>query len=391
MRPTGRLHLGHYHGALKQWVELQEEYECYYFVADWHALTTAYQDTVDIEINTYEMLIDWLACGVSPNVSTIFLQSKVPEHAELQLLLSMITPLPWLERVPNYKDTIARLNDRNLNTFGFLGYPVIMAADILMYRGAKVPVGADNVAHVEVSRDIARRFNSIFGKDDEWQNLANKAIDRLPRKIRNKYREMRKQYVEQGDDEILERARAFVAGQPNLSVDDTSRLIGYLEDQGRIILREPEVTFSETPLVPGLNGEKMSKSYNNSVQMREESGELERKIKTMMTDPARATRKDPGNPKNCPVFELHKIYSEDDTREWASQGCQTAAIGCIDCKGPLIDSMQKEQNEFRERAEPYIDDPSQLRNILEKGSEKARIIARDTLEDVREAMGIAYR
>lgn len=391
MRPTGRLHIGHYHGALKNWAQLQHQHDCFFFVADWHALTTSYNETETIEQNTYEMLIDWFASGVSPSACTVFVQSKVPEHAELFVLLSMVTPLPWLERVPTYKDTIRRLNDKNLNTFGFLGYPVLQAADILMYRGGKVPVGADQEAHVEVSRDIARAFNWNFGRDEEWQSLAQKALGRIPKKIARQYETWRKQYVEHGVDEKLEAARALVFEQSHLSHDEQERLVGYLEDGGRIILPEPEVLLTDTPKVPGLNGEKMSKSYNNAVLMREEPNALEAKIRTMQTDPARVRRSDPGDPSKCPVYDLHKIYSNEDTLSWAANGCKSAGIGCIDCKGPLIDSLNAEQTEFHERATPYVEDRNLIRNIIEKGSEKARIVAKETLEDVRAAVGISFR
>ena len=391
MRPTGRLHIGHYHGALKNWAQLQHQYECYFFVADWHALTTSYNETETIEQNTYEMLIDWFASGVSPSSCTVFIQSKVPEHAELFVLLSMVTPLPWLERVPTYKDTIRRLNDKNLNTFGFLGYPVLQAADILMYRGGKVPVGADQEAHVEVTRDIARAFNWNFGRDEEWKSLAQKALGRIPKKIARQYETWRKQYVEQGVDEKLEAARALVFEQSHLSHDEQERLIGYLEDGGRIILPEPEVLLTDTPKVPGLNGEKMSKSYNNAVLMREEPDSLEPKIRTMQTDPARVRRSDPGDPSKCPVYDLHKIYSNKDTLKWAAEGCRSAGIGCIDCKGPLIDSLKAEQVQFKERATPFVEDRNLIRNIIEKGSEKARVVAKETLEDVRSAVGVSFR
>lgn len=391
MRPTGRLHIGHYHGALKNWAQLQHQYECFFFVADWHALTTSYDETETIEQNTYEMLIDWFASGVSPSSSTVFIQSKVPEHAELFVLLSMVTPLPWLERVPTYKDTIRRLNDKNLNTFGFLGYPVLQAADILMYRGGKVPVGADQEAHVEVTRDIARAFNWNFGRDDEWKLLAQRALGRIPKKIARQYEKWRKQYVEKGVDEKLEAARALVLEQSHLSHDEQERLVGYLEDGGRIILPEPQVLLTDTPKVPGLNGEKMSKSYNNAVLMREEPDSLEPKIRTMQTDPARVRRSDPGDPNKCPVYDLHKIYSNDDTLKWVADGCKSAGIGCIDCKGPLIDSLKAEQVQFNERATPYVEDRNLIRNIIEKGSEKARVVAKETLEDVRSAVGVSFR
>jgi tryptophanyl-tRNA synthetase len=391
MRPTGRLHLGQYHGVIRNWLELQHGYECFFFVADWHALTTGYEDTGNIEQNTFDMVIDWLAAGVNPGAATVFIQSWVPEHAELQLLLAMITPVSWLERVPSYKDQQARLNDRDLSTYGFLGYPVLQSADILMYRAGNVPVGADQVAHVELTREIARRFNHVYGREPGFEDLAIAAIGKMGKKAARLYKNLRRGYVEQGDSEALERARALLAEQANLSIGDRERLFGYLEGGGRIILPEPQALLNEAAKVPGLDGEKMSKSYQNTIALREAPDQVDKKIRTMMTDPARVRRDDPGDPANCPVFALHEIYSGEETRGWVTEGCTTAGIGCIDCKKPLIDAINAEQEAMRERAQPFEDDRDLVHSILVEGSEKARDVARETLDDVRAAIGLAHR
>ncbi len=391
MRPTGRLHIGHYHGVLKNWTRLQHEFDCFFFVADWHALTTHYQESGDIEQFTLDTVIDWLAAGISPGSCTIFVQSRVPEHAELHLLLSMITPNSWLQRVPSYKDQIAKLQDHDLDTYGFLGYPLLQSADILIYRAGNVPVGADQVAHLELSREIARRFNYIYGRESQFEQHAESAIRKMGRKPARLYSDARKEYLERGDTEALERARALLAEQQNLSIGDRERLFGYLEGGGRIILPEPQALLTETPKVPGLDGEKMSKSLNNTLRFREDPIVVEQKIRTMQTDPQRVRRDDPGDPSKCPVFELHEIYSEKDVRHWASDGCRNAGIGCVDCKGPLIDAINKEQAPFIQRAEQFENNHDLVRSIVIEGSEAARDVARETLEDVRSAIGISYR
>jgi len=388
MRPTGRLHLGHYHGVLKNWVQLQHEYECYFFVADWHALTTNYENPTDVEQYTFDTAVDWLAAGVNPNAATLFVQSKVPEHAELHLLLSMITPVAWLERVPSYKDQQAKLNDKDLSTYGFLGYPLLQAADILMYRAGNVPVGADQVAHVELTREVARRFNHIYGREPGFEEQAEAAVKKMGKKAARLYMELRRNYLEQGDVEALERARALLAEQQNLSIGDTERLFGYLEGGGRIILPEPQALLTEQAKVPGLDGEKMSKSYGNTIEIREAPEVTEEKIRTMQTDPARVRLKDPGNPENCPVFGLHEIYSDEERTRWVVEGCTSAGIGCIDCKKPLIEAITSEQKERRERAAQFEEDPGLVHAILLEGSEKARDVAKETIEDVRAAVGI---
>ncbi len=391
MRPTGRLHLGHYHGVLKNWIRLQHEYECFFFVADWHALTTHYDEPYDIEQYTFDTVVDWLSAGVNPGSATLFVQSKVPEHAELHLLLSMITPVSWLERVPSYKDQQAKLGERDLATYGFLGYPVLQSADILAYRAANVPVGADQVAHVEVTREIARRFNHIYGREPGFEQHAEAAVKKMGKKAGRLYSNLRKAYQTNGEVDALEKARALLAEQQNLSIGDRERLYGYLEGGGRIILPEPNALLTNDAKVPGLDGEKMSKSYGNTIRMREEPNVIEQKIKTMKTDPARVRRDDPGNPDICPVFSLHRIYTSDATRAWAAEGCRTAGIGCLECKGPLIDAIKAEQAPIRERAAQYERDKDMVQSILIEGSEEARDVARETLDEVRAAIGISHR
>ncbi len=391
MRPTGRLHLGQYHGVIKNWVQLQHEYECYFFVADWHALTTNYDDTLNIEQHTFDMVVDWLAAGVNPGAATIFIQSKVPEHAELHLLLSMITPVSWLERVPSYKDLQVRLTDKDLATYGFLGYPLLQSADILVYRAGNVPVGADQVAHVELTREVARRFNHVFGREPGFEEQSQAAVKKMGRKVGRMYTDLRKAYLEKGDTEALERARALLGEQQNLSIGDRERLFGYLEGGGRIILPEPQALLTKQAKVPGLDGEKMSKSYNNTIQLREAPEEVDRKIRTMQTDPARVRRNDPGDPSICPVFTLHEVYSDDETLEWAARGCRSASIGCLDCKKPLIEAINAEQSGMIERAKQFEEQPDVVHAILQEGSEKARDVAKETLEDVRASIGISHR
>ena len=391
MRPTGKLHLGHYHGVLKNWVKLQHEYECFFFVADWHALTTHYDDPSILERSVWDMVIDWLAAGVNPGSATLFLQSKVPEHAELHLLLSMITPLGWLERVPTYKDQQEKLKEKDLATYGFLGYPLLQSADILLYRAGMVPVGADQVAHVEITREVARRFNYVFGREPGFEENAEAAIKKMGKKAAKLYSTLRKRYTEEGDGEALATAQALLKEQQNITLGDKERLMGYLEGGGKVILPEPQALLTPESKMPGLDGQKMSKSYGNTISLREESSEIERKIRTMRTDPARVRRDDPGNPDNCPVWQLHEVYSEDDVKDWVQKGCRNAGIGCIDCKGPVIDAVKAELQPIQERAKQYEDNPDLVKSIIHEGSEKAREAARDTMEEVRHSMGLAYR
>ena len=391
MRPTGELHLGNYHGALKNWTELQYQYQCYFFVADLHALTTAYEDISKLEDNVWNMVIDWLAAGVNPSVSTIFIQSRVPEHSELHLLLSMMTPLGWLERVPTYKDQQEQLKDKDLAMYGFLGYPLLQAADILLYKAALVPVGEDQVAHVEITREVARRFNHLYGREGDFEAKVEKAIKSLGSRNAAQYRQSRKLYQEQGDEAALNKAKALLEGNARLTLADRERLTGFLEGTGRSILVEPEVLLTATPKVPGLDGRKMSKSYNNTIGLREDPDSVAKKLKTMQTDPARVRRTDAGDPDKCPVFDLHKIYSDAETLTWVQDGCRSAGIGCLDCKKKLIDRVVVEVQTIRQRAQEFEENRDLVRGIVAEGCEKARDVARQTLDDVHQAMGMNYR
>jgi tryptophanyl-tRNA synthetase len=390
MRPTGSLHLGHYHGVLKNWVEMQQEYECLFFVADWHALTTHYDTPQMIAQSAWDMVIDWLAAGVDPARATLFIQSRVPEHAELHLLLSMITPLGWLERVPTYKDQQEKLSEKDLSTYGFLGYPLLQSADILIYRATHVPVGADQVPHIEFTREIARRFNHFYGREPGFEEKAQAAVKKLGGKKAKLYEELRTRYQEQGDDEALQSAKSLLDEQQSLSLGDRERLFGYLEGGGKMILSEPQAMLTAASKMPGLDGQKMSKSYNNIITLREDAASVGKKIRTMPTDPARVRRTDVGDPEKCPVWQLHEIYSNADTKQWVQQGCRSAGIGCIECKQPVIDGVLLEQNPMRERAQQYLDDPTLVRNIIADGCEKARKLASETMRDVREVMGLDY-
>jgi tryptophanyl-tRNA synthetase len=336
------------------------------------------------------MVVDWLAAGVDPAQATLFIQSKVPEHAELHLLLSMITPLSWLERVPTYKDQQEKLSEKDLATYGFLGYPLLQSADILIYRANLVPVGEDQVPHVEITREIARRFNHVFGREPGFEEKAEIAIKKLGAKRGKLYRKLRTDYLEKGDGEALASARALLEETQNLPLGDRERLFGYIEGGGKVILTEPKALLTEASKMPGLDGQKMSKSYNNTIGLRETPENVAKKVKTMPTDPARIKRTDPGDPAKCPVWQLHQIYSGDDTKKWVQEGCRSAGIGCIDCKQPVIDAIVAEQKPMRERAERYLDDPTLVRNIIADGCEKARKLAQETLRDVREVMGLDY-
>jgi len=390
MRPTGKLHLGHYHGVLKNWVELQHDYECFFFVADWHALTTHYEDPFMIEQSVWDMVIDWLAAGINPGSATMFLQSMVPEHAELHLLLSMVTPLGWLERVPTYKDQQEKLKEKDLATYGFLGYPLLQSADILVYRAGFVPVGADQVAHVELTREIARRFNHLYGKDPGFEEQAEAAIKKMGKKNAKLYRSLLKRYQEQGDDEALEISRALIKDQQNISLGDRERLFGFIEGGGKVILPEPQPLLTSASKMPGLDGQKMSKSYGNTIGLREEPTVVDQKIRTMQTDPQRVRLSDPGDPEKCPVWKLHEVYSDESTKSWVIEGCKSAGIGCLECKKPLIEKVLEEQRPIRERARQYEENPELVRSILSEGAEKARDAAKLTLEEVRKVMGLSF-
>ncbi|HEX2542695.1 MAG TPA: tryptophan--tRNA ligase [Caldimonas sp.] len=390
MRPTGAMHLGHFHGALKNWVRLQDQYDCFYFVADWHALTTHYEERDVIGSSGHEMVIDWLAAGLDPDKVTLFIQSRLPEHAELFTLLAMGTPLSWLERMPTYKDQIEKLKERDLATYGFLGYPLLQAADILIYRAAFVPVGVDQAPHVEITREVARRFNHLYGREPDFESRARAVVKKLAKTDARAFEAARQAFQESGDTAALERGRALIAASGALSSSDRERLEGYLRGTGKTILVEPDVLLTENSKLVGLDGEKMSKSYGNSIAMREEPAEVERKIRRMPTDPARVHRSDPGNYEVCPVWRFHQVYSTEETKDWVRHGCTTAAIGCLDCKQPVIEAIQREQAPWRERAEPYLTNPKRVHWILEVGTERARAVARETMREVRDAMGISY-
>ena len=391
MRPTGALHLGHYHGVLKNWLRLQHEHECFFFAADWHALTTHYEAPQGIADSVWEMVIDWLAVGINPGSAHLFIQSRVPEHAELHLLLSMITPLGWLERVPTYKDQQEKLRERDLSTYGFLGYPLLQSADILVYKADKIPVGEDQVAHVEITREVARRFNYLYGREPDFEAKAEEAATKMGKKNAKLYRELRKRYQEHGEQDALETARALLETQQNLTLGDRERLWGYLEGISKIILPEPEALLTPTGKMPGLDGQKMSKSYGNTIGLRESTESVQQKIRTMPTDPARVRRTDPGEPEKCPVWALHQVYSGDEVKAWVQEGCRSAGIGCLDCKQPVIDAVEAELAPIRERAEEYTDNPGLVRKIVAEGCDAARDVARDTLEEVRHVMGLGYR
>ena len=390
MRPTGRLHLGHYHGVLKNWVRLQHEYDCFFFVADWHALTTHYEDPQIIRDSVTDMVIDWLAAGVNPANAKIFVQSDVPQHAELHLLLSMVTPLGWLERVPSYKDQQEKLRERDLATYGFLGYPLLQSADILIYKAGSVPVGEDQVAHVELTREVARRFNHLYGREPDFEEKALAAIKKMGKKNARLYKEARRNYQEKGDQEALDVGRTLLEGQGNLTMGDRERLYGYLEGSGRIILPEPEALLAPASKMPGLDGQKMSKSYGNTISLRDEPADVEQKLRTMPTDPARVRLKDPGDPDKCPVFQLHRVYSDDHRQQWVREGCASAGIGCLECKQPIIDAVLGELAPLRERAREFEEDPQLVRNILQEGAEAARDVAEETMDEVRSAIGLKY-
>jgi len=371
-------------------LKLQHQYDCYFFVADWHGLTTNYDDPSFIENYIWEMVVDWLACGINPNLSRIFIQSWVPEHAELHLLLSMITPLGWLERVPTYKEQQTKLKDKDLSTYGFLGYPLLQSADVLLYKADFVPVGEDQAPHVELIREVARRFNHFYGREPNFEEHVNEAIKKMGKKNGKLYSELRKEFQQDGCHESLNTARALLSSQSNLSIGDKERLLGYLDGSGKIILPEPQLLLTEDAKMPGVDGQKMSKSYHNTIDLREAPAQVEKKILTMPTDPARVKRTDPGDPDKCPLWKFHKVYSDDEVKEWVQVGCRTAGIGCVDCKRPVIDAINRELAPIQAAIKDYEEDLSSVKRIVAEGSAQAREEANKTLEDVREAMGMDY-
>ncbi|MDF2866799.1 MAG: tryptophanyl-tRNA synthetase [Gammaproteobacteria bacterium] len=391
MRPTGRLHLGHYHGVLKNWLHLQNDHDCYFCIVDWHALTTHYETVQAINVHVWEVLIDWLAAGLDANKAHIFIQSQVPETAELHLLLSMLTPLGWLERMPTYKEQREKLTDRDLSTYGFLGYPLLQAADILIVKAGVVPVGEDQVVHIELAREIARRFNHLYGKDENFNTIIQQALARLEPKQAEQYSKLRKRYLEKGEPEALQKAQTLLKYQTQLTTVEFEYLEGYLEGKGRIILPEPQALLTEAAKLPGLDGQKMSKSYGNTIMLREAPESVTHKIRTMPTDPARIRRTDPGEPEKCPVWDLHKVYSKPDVKEWVQKGCRSAGIGCLECKQPVIDAINQELQPIRERAQYYEQNPALLQDIVAAGAEAVRTEAKKTMAEVRQVVGINYR
>lgn len=389
MRVTGRMHLGNYHGALKNWLQLQANYDCYFFAADWHALTTNYEHTAGIASQSKLMIEDWLAAGLDPTTAKIFIQSGVPEHAELHLLLSMITPLAWLERVPTYKDQQEKLKDKDLSTYGFLGYPLLQTADILVYKPTYVPVGEDQIPHVELTREIARRFNYIFGQSADFMQMTATALAKLNPQQAQVFQQLLRRYQQQGDLQALQEGQQLLQKAANLSKKERECLEGHIAGHGREILPAPEVLLTKEAKFPGLDGQKMSKSYNNTIALTEAAESVTTKIKRMPTDPARQKRTDPGEPEKCPVWSLHKIYSSEQVKEWVVTGCRSAGIGCLDCKGPIIDSIIAEQKPIIERAKYFAANPKLVAKIIVDGTEQARTTAQQTLTEVKIAMGIA--
>jgi tryptophanyl-tRNA synthetase len=393
MRPTGRLHIGHYFGALQNWVRLQNDlaYECFYFIADWHALTSDYADTSGVSQNTLEIMIDYLAAGLvpgpGPKQSVIFQQSLVPEHAELHLLLSMVTPLGWLERVPTYKEALENVKDKDLHTYGFLGYPVLQCGDIVMYskEGAQlfVPVGEDQVSHVELSREIVRRFNTFFGLDVDLKGLRSNRI--AFENLMNHLPTLRGLGAEESETAYRSKSKAAAMewGIQNFlgKIGSSREYFKYSEK-----LTEPEAMLTQTPRIPGLDGRKMSKSYGNAIMLSESDADIRAKTKVMVTDPARKRRSDPGNPDVCPVYDWHKLFSPRETLEWSAQGCRTAGIGCIECKAAMADNLIKWIAPIRERRVAYEKKPKQVLELLEDGSKRARAEAVKTMARVREAV-----
>jgi len=377
MRPTGRLHLGHYFGALSNWVKLQDEYDCFFCVVDWHALTTHYEDTSSIAQNTLEVAMDWLAAGLDPAKSILFIQSSVLEHAELHLLLSMITPLGWLERVPTYKEQIANLKDRDLGTYGFLGYPLLQTADIALYDGNLVPVGEDQVPHIELAREIARRFNAAFSEVN-WKRAKARGIAQLEK-------ELGLPEISEGLTSAKSRARIDAALEP-LSIDHRLSLLANAGLSHDELLVQPESMLTETPRLPGTDGRRMAKSYGNAIWLSDPPEEIRNKVRNMMTDPQRVRRTDPGRPEVCPVFAYHKLFSLPETIAKVDVDCRTAAIGCVDCKKLMAENLVTWIEPIQTRRKEFEAHPQQVWDILDAGSKRAHAVAKKTMKRVRNAI-----
>jgi tryptophanyl-tRNA synthetase len=399
MRPTGRLHIGHYFGALQNWVRLQNDpdYDCFYFIADWHALTSDYADTSAVAQNTIEITTDYLAAGLDPAKSIIFQQSQIPEHAELYLLLSMVPPLGWLERVPTYKEALENVKDKDLHTYGFLGYPVLQTADIVIYSSPAVageeglslvvPVGEDQVSHVELSREIVRKFDYLFCSPIFTKHINPSNADDVEAFMRDVGWD-----GELDVDDVLKHPHVYgewvkkVAAKMGFD-NFSSKFRRYARFfRFELVLTEPEVMLTETPRIPGLDGRKMSKSYGNTIALSESDEEIRKKTKVMVTDPARKRRRDPGNPDVCPVYDWHKLFSPQETLDWSAHGCRTAGIGCIECKAAMADNLIKWIAPIRDRRLQYEKDPARVLKVLDEGSARAREVAKKTMERVREAV-----
>ena len=389
MRPTGRLHIGHYFGALENWVKLHNDpqYECFFFVADWHALTSDYADTSQIAHNTIEIATDWLASGLDPAKCTMFLQSSVPEHAELQLLLSMVTPLGWLERVPTYKEALDNVKDKDLHTFGFLGYPVLQSADIVIYEADLVPVGDDQVAHIELTREIVRRFDFFYGFKIKPELFTPANLQFLARHVHDAkiLTSNGKSFTDEQKREVADLLRRQALEQGVENFLDSLKEYGHFFSRSAI-LREPGSLLTKTPRIPGTDGRKMSKSYGNAITLSESDESIRTRTKVMVTDPARKRRTDPGNPDVCPVYDWHKLFSPPETLAWSAEGCRSAGIGCIECKMAMADNLIKWIAPVRARREEYAAHPATVLGILDEGSTKAREVAQKTMARVREAV-----
>jgi tryptophanyl-tRNA synthetase len=389
MRPTGRLHIGHYFGALQNWVKLQNDpqYECFFFVADWHALTSDYADTSQVAQNTIEIATDWLASGLDPAKCTMFIQSSVPEHAELQLLLSMVTPLGWLERVPTYKEALDNVRDKDLHTFGFLGYPVLQSADIVLYDADLVPVGEDQVSHIELTREIVRRFDFFYGFRIKPELFAPANVQFLARRVHDPkiLPSNGKPFTDEQKREVADLLRREALEQGVENFLDSLKEHGHYFSRSAI-LREPGSLLTQTPRIPGTDGRKMSKSYGNFISLSESDESIRTKSRAMITDPARKRRTDPGNPDVCPVYDWHKLFSPPETLTWSAAGCRSAGIGCIECKMAMADNLIKWIDPVRARREEYAAHPNKVLRILDDGFVKAREVAQKTMARVREAV-----